>query len=153
MIQKPRPVIEIVREFNKIIIGLVTLMRAKVVAAKKSATPETFEKTEVYFAHVNRIAQRLATIMTSSETAIIERSHVAILSYKDQILARDENFFISKEARDITEKEIDGLDQLLEYVKLEYARCNDEEKKDLQNKSLALLRTSVEYRLAILPPE
>jgi Cys-tRNA synthase (O-phospho-L-seryl-tRNA:Cys-tRNA synthase) len=151
MQQPTRPVIEIVREFNSIIVGLITLMRSKVVIAKRAAkTPEEVEKTEIYYAHVNRIAARLATIMQASETAVIERSHEAFLSYKDQILARDETFFISKEVRDLTEKEIDGLDQLLEYIKMEYFRCTPAEKEDLQNKSINLLKTSVEYKLTRL---
>lgn len=136
----PRPIESIVKEYNDVIFFLIQVLRTK---ANKT-------KDEVKMMHVSRLMKRANLLIGISHHELIKLAHNKIISYKDQILARDEDFFLVKNNDELVEglnNPIEGLDEILDSIKQEYKLCNEDERNLLFDKAKILLKCCIEYKL------
>ena len=136
----PRPIESIVKEYNDVIFFLIQVLRTK---ANKT-------KDEVKMMHVSRLMKRANLLIGISHHELIKLAHNIIISYKDQILARDEDFFLVKNNDELVEglnNPIEGLDEILDSIKQEYKLCNEDERNLLFDKAKILLKCCIEYKL------
>lgn len=103
--------------------------------------------------HVNNpdidwLRQILGTARDVDPLFIIERCKDKIWSYKDQIIARDDNFFINETfGKFIKEdKNKEFINTLMHVIKLSYLQISEPEQKEIWNNVTALLKYIIEYR-------
>ena len=139
-----RPIKEIVKEYNDIIFFLLQVLKTK---AKKT-------NDDIKSMHASRLLKRVNLLISISERELIKLAYQKVISFKTQIVQRDESFFMTKTLDDLSVKltnPIEGLDDILESVKIEYTKCSQQEKDILYEKVKLLLKCCIEYALTTQP--
>lgn len=135
-----RAVGEIVKDYNDVIYFLLTILK------QKSNESKDIRK----IAQAGRLLKRTNLLFSISEREAIKLSCDKILSYKVQILNRDEAFFMGRSAADLADgvgvKPENDFDEILESIKEEYKNCSVDEKDLIYQKVINLLKCCIEYK-------
>ena len=133
-----------VSEFNKLVFTLINTFEKK-------------SRNDVDLANLDRLKRRLALVKTTlSEDIMCVEVLPIFMNYKQQILARDEKFFLGLDARrecsvlgiERIGKEDEFIFSLIDAMRKYYVACRADEKKFLWDSVNRLFEISVKYKLA-----
>ena len=136
---QPRDSRVIIKSFNDTINNLIKMLTLK-------------SKTELQKANLDRLKKRLnllRQIHVDFSLFIITNAGPYIHQYSEQILKREESFFLSMDARQLHSHEIEKEDEfvfdLIDGIKDMYRQCIKKEQDQIYTEVLALHTDFVEY--------
>jgi hypothetical protein len=130
-----------VSEFNRLVFTLVNTFEKK-------------SRNDVDLANLDRLKRRLTLARSTLEEIMCVKSLPVFMKYKDQILSRDEKFFLSLDVRGEcnalqidANKEDEFIFSLIDAMKNYYVRARPDEKKFLWDAVNTLFELSVKYKV------
>lgn len=106
-------------------------------------------KSDAEFALIRRLKNRYQAVLnTLGNHVFIQESIKPLMKYKDQIINRDEQFFLLVDPKQVgmkIEKEDDFIYQLIDIVKKQYTSYDQLSKNKIWDEVKILFETSCEY--------
>jgi hypothetical protein len=128
-------------EFNKLVFALVNAFEKK-------------SRNDIDLANLDRLKRRLTLARSTQEDIMIIKSLPVLMKYKEHILARNENFFLTMDVRGEcaslqihANKDDEFIFSLVDAMKNYYVRARPDEKKFLWDSVNSLFELSVKYKL------
>jgi hypothetical protein len=134
----------IVAEFNATVRNLLNKFERKA-------------RSELDAANIDRLKKRIVLLKsTMGDHSLIELSSPFFIEYSDNILERNEDFFIGMDVRreyvsrsgNAITKNNEFIFSLIDYVRNNYNKSSPKEKDDLYESVRSLFSNSVEYNLS-----